>query len=127
MKVTIKLAANQKAIIAALDKLDHQLGSLLEYVEELEDKARAAGNLDQAHQLNECALQIQTCRSNVEGDALEIIDDSPELAQALVKITEANKGIDAAIKQAADLQSTLKQTEQILDLIAQGLEVFGVA
>src|SRR5262245_35254265 len=124
MKLMVKLAPNQRDIIVQLDKLDDQLGSLLKYVENLENNSWAQGKEKKADQLNELGLQIQKCRSEVEGDALKIIDDSPELKKALVQITNANKKIAAAIKQSADLDATLKNIASILDLIAKGLAIF---
>jgi hypothetical protein len=124
MKLTVRLTTNQKKIIVALDRLADQLSALLDYVRKLENEATEDGRLDKAHKLNEYALQITRCLSEVQGDALQIVDDSPQLTDALAKIGEANKKIDTAIKKTTALDKKLKEIAVVLDLIAKGLSVF---
>lgn len=124
MKVTVTLAPNQQGIIVQLDKLDDNLEALLDYVNGLEDAAIKAGNKDQADQFDALAEKIQKCRSDVEGDELQIIDDSPQLKSALSQMTKANKQIAAAVKQTADLAAALKNVASIIGLISQALTIF---
>jgi hypothetical protein len=126
MKVTVKLAPNQHGMIVQLSKLDDSLGDLLDYVNGLEDAAIKAGNKAQADQFDDLAQKIQQCRSDVEGDELKIVDDSPELKKTLSRITSANKKIAAAVKQTADLDAALKTVSSILGLISQALALFAV-
>lgn len=124
MKVTVKLAPNQRGVIVQLSQLNDNLGDLLDYVNGLEDAAIQAGNKAQADQFDDLAQKIQQCRSDVEGDELKIVDDSPQLKKTLSQITSANKKIAAAVKQTADLDAALKTVSSILGLISQALALF---
>lgn len=127
MKVTVSLAPNQQEMIVQLDKLDDRLGTLIDYIVKLANKARAAGDISSANELSNFANTIQDYRSDVEGDELKIIDDSAELKQALKQITQANHQITAAIEQSDDLDKSLKQIATIIDLVSKGLSLFSGA
>jgi hypothetical protein len=124
MKVAVTLAPNQHSIIVQLSKLDDGLGELLDYVNGLEDAAITAGNKAQADQFDSLAQKIQAFRSEIEGDELKIVDDSPALKKALSQIMSANKKIAAATKQTADLDAALKAVASIIGLVSQALTVF---
>lgn len=124
MKVTLKLSPNQKKSIVALHKLADQLSSLLDYVRELARKATERGRRDEARALRDYEWEITRRLSEVRGAALEIIDDSPQLTAALAKLDEANKEIDKALEETAELDAKLTQVSTILSLVAEGLSVF---
>jgi len=124
MKLTVKLTSSPKKSIVALDRLAGKLSALLDYVRELENEAARHGKRAKAHELAEYAQKITRSLSEVQGDALEIVDDSPQLTTALAKIGEANKRIDTALEETAELDDKLKQVATILDLVAKGLSIF---
>jgi hypothetical protein len=112
----VQLSPSQQKALTLLDGLADNLADFLSYIRNLENAKTAAGDLADASQLDDCAFRVTNLLVQIQGKALNIIDDSPQLTQAIQQL-------GTAIKQIKDAIAVGQQADQAVAAIGAIIQV----